>query len=36
MDKKSRKKIILIANSRDIFEDGPRKEAGIKRDTEAL
>ena len=29
-------KIILIANSRDIFEDGPRKEAGIKRDTEAL
>ena len=29
-------KIILIANSRDIFEEGPRKEAGIKRDTEAL
>lgn len=29
-------KIILIANSRDIFEDGPRKEAGIRRDTESL
>lgn len=29
-------KIILIANSRDIWEDGPRKEAGIKRDTNSL
>lgn len=29
-------KIVLIANSRDIFEDGPRKDAGIKRDTDSL
>ena len=29
-------KIILIANSRDMFEDSPRKEAGIERDINSL
>lgn len=29
-------KIILIANSRDIFEEGPRKEQGIERDVNSL
>lgn len=29
-------KIILIANSRDIFEDSPRKEERIMRDVESL
>lgn len=29
-------KIVLIANSRDVFEEGERKEQGIARDTKAL
>ena len=29
-------KIILIPNSRDVFEDGPRKEEGIKREINSL